>query len=632
MAVFRIGKFMRRNIFTKSMIRQPLRTALLALLLMVAAFSFVLRSMEYIIINERINEISSFFRPIGVLVYTGDGFQPDVRPGAEIISPSPYMNFDDKRRYIEAVLLDIQNAGALEDSGMIAGRTVWLPEDAFFYGTLLDIRHDGNNPYVVLSVEVDAVVLGYPEHVSQGLILNVHYFMDHNEIQTGMTALDGMKVGERYFLRGVYYDNWTALESGSTLTYSNIFVMHPLDEITYTDYITITRYLPRYGVWYAASPIGEIDSLIIPGLERLYEEMHWIRFAQSRVDLRTTMDMSYKPLMQPRGGPLRGVLIEGRWINKEDNESNNPVAVINETFASKRGLSIGDSLRLGIPPGQERAGGFLTELGIHIHIIGEVYAPYAHTLELEIVGILGFIDSFEMTVQEFSNAIVYIPYSILPPDVALIEFVENIRVGEEVVAHTLEEGFILPLWYSFVLNDARDADAFILENSEALGALGFYIEFLPGVAGAQAFWDSAEAIMQTLRFNLALFSIVAVLILVLVVFLYICQRSKDYAILRALGSSTGKTNRQLILTLQIYALPAVIIGGAVGWFVAASEAVKALGALPNVEYIEIELLWLPLMIVFVLASLFIITLVGILLRRRPVLEMLQGTIVKRAKL
>jgi ABC-type uncharacterized transport system permease subunit len=46
----------------------------------------------------------------------------------------------------------------------------------------------------------------------------------------------------------------------------------------------------------------------------------------------------------------------------------------------------------------------------------------------------------------------------------------------------------------------------------SLWTLRFSIEYMPGVAGAQAFWESAESILRTVSFNLALFSIVTVLI------------------------------------------------------------------------------------------------------------------------
>jgi len=254
---------------------------------------------------------------------------------------------------------------------------------------------------------------------------------------------------------------------------------------------------------------------------------------------------------------------------------------------------------------------------------------------LEIVGTFDFINTSGMLGTAWASTFVYIPDSVLPPDVALLEYIRTTAyegiTGErgESVTIVYDEGYIFAAWYSFVLNDARDADAFVVENSEALGALGFHIEFLPGVAGAQMFWESAEAILQTVSFNLAMFSIVSALVLVLVVFLYIRQRQKDYAIMRALGNPARRTNRQLIFTILLIALPTVIAGGIAGWFVAQKEAARAVAALSGTAQTGTMILWLPLLIAAVLACVYILTLTGIALRRRTILEMLHGGVVAK---
>jgi hypothetical protein len=625
---------MKSNVFAKSMLRQPLRSVLLALLLAVAAFSFVMRSVEYVVINEQINEISSFYRPVGFLSMADINVLPgtDVRPAADIVSASPYVDFDDRRRKIEAVLLDVANTGSRThgNSGRMVGRGLFLPEDAFFYGTVVNVSHSEDNPYIMLSVEVDAVLLGYPEYVSAGQTLDVYYFMDIDEIQTGKTAIGSIEVGGRYFLRGVQHGTWIALESGNPLPFNDLFVMHPLSEVVYTDALARERYIPRDGVWYATAPPGKPVDLFLPGLESLHEELQWIRYAQSMVRLQTTVDMSYIPLMQPSGG-ARGVLTEGRWLSREDNELSRPVVAVHEDFARRRGLSIGDTIRIGIPPKQQYFGSASivddNSDYIEIVVVGEVNTPYAHTLELEIVGTFSFVNTVHMLGGPYATTFMYMPDSVLPPDVVLGEIESSRRDGGEIVYYTLEEGSITPVWYSFVLNDPRDADAFLLENRDALGELGFNIEFMPGVAGARAFWESAESILRTVSFNLALFSIVTVLILVLAVFLYIRQRQRDFAILRALGNPVRKTKKQLLSTLMLFALPAVMIGGAGGWLVAQNEAARALEALPTAQA-EIGILWLPALIAIVLASAFILSLIGIQINRRPILEMLQGRVVK----
>ena len=595
-----------KNIFMKSMLRHPIKTALLMILIAVASFSFVMRSAEYMVINEKINEISGFFRAIGHLEYTGGAWMSaDVRRAAETVSSSPYVAFDDRRRTVEAVLMDMANTDELISMRMVA-RTGLTPTDAFFYGTLTDIRRGGDT-YMVLTVEVDSVLLGHFEVARAGQTLAVHYFMDVDEMQSGETAIDNMQIGGRYFLRGVFYPSWDAQESLSPILHLNRFVMHPISEITYGAW---ERYLPRDGVWFVSATLSEETDFAISGLEGLAAELHWIRYAQSKVRLQTTVDMTHMPLMQRSMG-ARAELVDGRWITYEDNEYQRPVVAVHDHFARRRGLGIGDTLSIGIAPQQRLSGGGIISADYSIiDVIGEAHAPLAHILELEIIGLFEFLGTprYGVLGSQMATTFLYMPDSVLPPDV---------EIGE---------GFISHLWYSFVLNDTRDADAFLLDTRDALGAFGFAAHFIPNVEGARAFWESAAQILQSVSFNMVLFSIVAILVLALSSFLYLRQRQRDYAILRALGSPVKNTQRQIFAALIAFALPAIIVGGIAGWFVALSEAADALAPLSEVAYgTSLSIMWLMLLVTVVFAALIIMTLIGSLrMSRHPVLVMLQG--------
>ena len=601
-----------KNIFIKSILRQPLRTMLLILLIAVTSFSFVMRGAEYIIINERVNEVSGFFRAVGQLNYTGSSwYHADVGQAAEVVSESSYVAFSDRRRTVEAILMDMPNTNVDGQWIRMVGRLGLTPLDAFFYGTLIDIRHADDYPYIVLYVEVDSVLRGHPETIQVGQTLAVHYFMDSTEMQTGQTAIDGMQIGERYFLRGVHYGRWEARESEWPFNFFDRFVMHPISEVTYD---ALFRSFPRAGVWYVTANHGEDVDLAIPGLERLAMELHWVSFAQSKVRLQTTVDMSYMPIMQEQSRP-RGRLTEGRLITLEDNEQSRSVAVVHEVFARRRGLSIGDTLTIGIPPAQRRIGSTASSDYVNLGVMGEVHAPLAHTLELEIVGLFDFTGISYSLATPWATTFIYMPDSVLPPDV-------TIRSGRNY-------DHISFLWHSFVLNDPRDADAFLLENRDTLAGLGYTVEFLPGVDGAREFWESARQILQSVRFNMIVFSVLAILVLMLTNFLYLRQRQKDFAILRALGNPAGKTNRQLLAALFLIALPAVIIGGIGGWHAALNEAANVLNPLgdavgPLATEVSISILWLIALMVAVLAGLIVLTLlVSLKITQRPILELLQ---------
>ena len=622
---------MKNNIFTKSMLRQPIRTALIVLFMAFTSFSFVMRSAEYIIIDERINEIGEHFRAIGILNHMGDFLDDDVRQAADIVRESLYVSLSDSRRLIEAVLLDMPNAETLPAHHRNISRVARAlrPRDAFFFGTLVDMQQGGDT-YMVLSVEVDSVLVGYPEHVRAGQTLTVQYFMDVNEIRTGETAIDNMVVGQRYLLRGTQYAVWASPESESQFIYLDKFVMKPLSEVTYNvvERYFMERYLPRYGVWYVNAPPFEDVNLVIPGLENLEAELHWMRFAQSSVRMQTTADMTLMPLMRTPTDlrAWRAELVEGRFIDRDDYYYARPVVIVNDSFARIRGLEIGDILTIGILPEQRLTGSAgMTLQYIEVDVIGEVYAPLAHILELEIVGLVQFVGFTYFITTSW----MYMPDSVLPSDVTIAHFRDD-----------SEDGYISSEWYSFVLNDPRDVDAFLLENRETLEELGFTVEFMPSIEGAREFWESVEGILQSVVFNLVLFSVISVLVLTLISFLYNRQRQKDFAISRALGSPERKTLRQLLTAFLLVALPSIIAGGLGGWFMALNAAANAVDSLGGgavvqdvsdyMEYgqtvgVNLSIFWMFALIAVVFAGLLVLMLfLGLRMSRRPVLELLQG--------
>jgi hypothetical protein len=628
------NKIFTNNIFTKAMLRQPVRIALFSLLLIVASFSFVMRSAEYIVITEKINEISGYYRAIGILNHSGNFWVVDVRPGAEIVSDSPYVDFEDRRRTVEAVLLEMPNVATQGQITRQIGRPSTMPNDAFFYGTLTKALLSNDGPYIELSFEVDSVLLGYPEHIGAGQTLTLHYFMDESEKLVGRTPVDSMVVGQRYFLRGAYFSRWDSLECETPMAYFNQFVMMPLSERTFD---ARERNMDRGGVWFLAANPGEEVDATIPGLEGLHSEMSWIRFAHSTMRLQTTRDMSYMPIMLNQ--EVRGRLVAGRWIDRDDNEESRPVIAIHESFARRRGLEIGDTIVIGIPPEQRLTGGasIAADGYLDVYVIGAVHVPYAHVLELEIVGLFQFVNAADTLTDTQASSFVYIPDSVLPSDVFLVEHETRSMIGAEIVNIKFEEGFISHVWYSFALDDPRDADNFLLENRGALETLGFSVGFMPSIAGAREFWGFAEPVLQSVMFNMVLFSVAALIILALVGYLYVRQRQKDFAISRALGSPVRKSYRQLFTTFTIFALPAIAIGSIGGWFVALNEAANVLEPLVDranglAEGALLSVLWLPALAGAVFAALIIISLSGgLAMSRRPVLELLQGNAGKQRK-
>ena len=130
------------NVFYKSTLRQPLRSAVLLILVVAAAFAAIMRLSEYIVLTNTINNIGGYYRSIGFLRNTeGSGSFANVYAGAGIVAQSPYVAYEDRRRGAEGVLQDMTNSDItgtmrLYDTGE-TGPFEIRNTDAFFYGEVI---------------------------------------------------------------------------------------------------------------------------------------------------------------------------------------------------------------------------------------------------------------------------------------------------------------------------------------------------------------------------------------------------------------------------------------------------------------------------------------------------------------
>ena len=82
--------------------------------------------------------------------------------------------------------------------------------------------------------------------------------------------------------------------------------------------------------------------------------------------------------------------------------------------------------------------------------------------------------------------------------------------------------------------------------------------------------------------RIALLSAVTVIATGFVVYLFISRQRKDYAIMRALGTTKGKAERTLLLPLMVLTAVGVAVGTAIGWIytantIAGSSSLEILG-------------------------------------------------------
>ncbi len=183
-------------------------------------------------------------------------------------------------------------------------------------------------------------------------------------------------------------------------------------------------------------------------------------------------------------------LIEGRWIDNEDNENQNHAIVINDILAEMYQINIGDSLEIKMRD---------SEYGMLLysekdHKEWKTYYK-SEPILFEVVGI------YESNVypNSYSN-FMYIPESTIP-----IELGRYTSELDELIP------FIYPYLYSFVLENPADESAFIEKYREPLEELGYEISFV--VNNIENFLEtSAPPIKRSTSISLILFSVLLILI------------------------------------------------------------------------------------------------------------------------
>jgi len=635
----------RQNYFLTSVLRQPLRSLVLFMLIGVAAFGFVMRTTEFLFIRNRLNEVAGFYRSIGFLRVDGEMYA-NVLEGAELITNSPFVGFEDRRRGVEAMLVGMYNADFSGNNNDMFPRpgTENRWHYSYFYGTVKNItrsdflaNHHGfdlpraNIPNISLEILVDDVMVGFPEHVVIGQTVVVEHI-----IVDGIDPLLDMEVGQRYFVRAGFYFSlsldgrelydrydlpYFRLSEAAIVGFPNILDMRPLSE---------------QGIWYVHVPYGDI-CFELPGLEDLADEIEQMRYNHSAVWLRTTADMSAIPIMQEQFNMV--ALQEGRLLNHIDYIESRPVAVVDHWFARLRGLSIGDTITVNIPATQQIVG---THHVAVISLIGEAARLIFHDatmdfmvqgdphefliegLELEIVGTISTMPGRPWLTPSLPHVnYIFIPDSLLVPGFMPLDELH------------MYPAYVWDIWYSFMLADTRSEQAFMLEYRDRLTQMGFDLILLD--SGAENFWKSADPILQSITLNAIMFWIVLLLVFGLVAFLYLNQRKKEFAIVRALGAPAAQAVKDLCVPVILFGLLAIVAGGVLGWFIALREAANVMNMVADIiegyeAAIQAPLLWLVMQIVVIAIIMLAMIYEGVRrMSKLPVFVLLQGKSVKMQK-
>jgi hypothetical protein len=660
------GFDMKQNIFLKSALRQPGRIVLLALLMAVAAFAFVARVVEYIVVSNEINRIEGVYNSIGILSpinpenITED---MDVTQAAEIVGASGFVAYEDRRVFVQGLLVDSMNAASHFAESAYFNPSMYtdlIAFDHYFIATitsqprLVRSSHD----FINVTMNIDEVIIGDPWLLPEGgprevisargdvVIVNsgrrdMNLHLTYHEatlMEQGLfDPFEGLEVGSQYLFRATPTLNIGFLGPRLGWELRSLIGEDGLRSVT-------SSFNPAW-VFTALDPARRDGGLMFFGdaadgalLAQVQPQMELALESFTTMTVIGTKDMTTMPRFQ---NPLSGRLLDspvvygGRWLTYDDYVNQNPVAVVTGQMASRRNLNVGESFTITLrdnsrPNWIDQESDIRWASGIEgwweavprgwwtlTEAEENRQDGQEHTITLEVVGIY-WNTPLDQASHNFLGTEIYIPASLIPEGFGW------------------ENAPLLSTMYSFVLNSPRNEADFLLENTEVLRALGFMPNFIPN--GFANFLAVADPIRNSITMNLVIFTLVSILVLTLVVFIYLRQWRRALAISRALGNPTTKALGQLFSPAFLVWIPAIILGATAAWFFALNQAQTSLAGLGDFaeayEYTQIHLsgIWLFIVVAGIaLVGFGGLIISGFSVASKPVLEQLQGGARKKMR-
>ena len=599
---------MRKNVFLKSTLRQPVKSAMLVLVTALITFAFVARASEYLLMKQEIERLGSYYRAVGTVSSTLSS-DPWADPSETVayLEENPYVQTVQTIEYTSAIMQDdIYNAD-IDSGSMHRMLTVAA------YGTL----QDWDSKYFYFSV--DAVLTGYPEHISAGSSLVVFRGNSYDPSNIEL-AYERLEKGGRYLVVGYYYSGLPACKVEMVETDGNVSC-----------------------VMYAALSCASDDSFFIPvsderkadwsDLEghRLAEDIRLDSDEYHALNIIPVKDMSTLPIVQDAASGI--YLTEGRWLNSEDNEQGSTVCVINEELASRRGLKAGDTLTLMLRDIPSHFGYFLnSSIQNPLEFLERAQGG---TDTYEIVGIYAYTSQYS---SSYVSNYTYVPASVVPDSFTMTtpEALRETAWGTELFEQDMQEAggnyknLPHPRDVSFVLTSPDVAGQFLIDSRDELADLGWEVTLLDNN------WSNYQAAAVPMRrsslLNAAIFTGVFLVTVCLIVFIYYRMRRREIAIARALGVPAKRCAMQASLPLLLLGALGVGAGGALGWQYTQQNAENTLSILSGFgSEISTALsgFWLAVLLGGTLCVMALAAVGGAaLLVGRPVLALLQnGTAV-----
>ena len=557
----------------KTLFRTPFKTFLTFLLLVAVIFVLFSRVSEYSVTSKEIKDLTKEYRGIGTA---------EIAPAPETYPSSPYNIYKDSRlsknksSYLYQPLSQEQVSSL---SGLpyissfstrymtpgVSDKYYRMDEGADYYnytsrfiieGTLSDVEYGlkigrnnfnglilkgcnllaGNLPSSIKDTKIKVYSIAYKieKDAISGVGNNqnqIFAFYD-DSFKYDTEYIKKLKLGDRY----VFVGRYDPLSDSISLYLSDILTDKWCEAIQ-----PVKGQPKNYLETKKFAPLNEL-------IELTNSDLHTF-------DVVYTDNMS--AIMRFAEGNM--AIKDGRELTKEDSDKGAKVCVVSSDFASTNKLGLGDkiSLKLG------------TELFEQYKGIGAIagtrerYSRPDKPEELEIVGI--YLDTDSTTEQlnkpnwSYSINTVFVPKSLLP-------------LGEsELANHKFS-----PSEVSFTVDNAWDILPFlkIIKNgTPTLKKMGLKIIFNDG-----GWPDIVDKYKMSIKLSLIAIIAISVAVIastVLIVYLFIGRKKKEYAILRALGTTRKESVKALILPFMLLSVTAVLMGSCTAWIYTTNTIAKS---------------------------------------------------------
>ena len=259
-------------------------------------------------------------------------------------------------------------------------------------------------------------------------------------------------------------------------------------------------------------------------------------------DMVYTNDMS--SIMRFASGKM--AIVDGRLLTDEDSDNGANVCVVSLELANAYDLSIGDTVSF-------KLGAMLFEqyknLGA-VAIYPERFEQSDREETLEIVGIYANTDGGIGQNQEpnwsYSVNTVFLPKSFL-------------QVSES----RLSSHMPTPAEFSLIIGDAWNISSFLEDAEPILSSMGLSLIFDDGG------WSDIESTYkeagQTSILRIIVFIAAVIVAIFISVYLFIGRKKKDFAIMRALGTTKKASAKALVFPFAVVMIPSVLIGSGAAW-------------------------------------------------------------------